>query len=62
MYKIPSKGHNVLLKYKPGAGIELREGSSVARLGFLGALTGAPPAGDLDFRTNVDGVETLYSS
>lgn len=62
VFNLPSQAKNILLKYKPVTGLELRVGSSVKRLGLLGALTGSKQGQGLDFNTNIDSIEFVYSS
>lgn len=58
VYKVASRGHNVLLKYQAGGVIAPRLGNSVARVGVLSALQGKQFAKNrIDFATNVGASE-----
>lgn len=58
-FRVECLGKNVLLKYKGDISLEPKLGSSVARVGFFGKLTGTKKAGGaeaaniIDFSTNV---------
>lgn len=65
IYRIASRGCNVLLKYKDGGVVEPRQGNSVARVGIFSKVIGSKKAVDdyhLDFGTNIQSLDVEYNS
>ena len=62
VFKLPSQGRNVLLKFKPGFQLEARQGSSLKRMGLMSVFTGEAPAGELDFSTNIQTYDCVLNS
>lgn len=61
-YKIASQDRNVLLKYKKGGVLEIRNGNSIKRVGLLGAFNGSRVnKGKIDYSTNIYFLETVFS-
>lgn len=59
------RGRNVLLKYKGDDDLQLRAGNSLNRVGgsiFARVGGGEVKAGTLDFKTNVESVDFVFSS
>lgn len=61
VYEIPSKGKNVLLKYKPGTGMQLRVGSTFSER-LATRIFRSSTDGKLDPRTNVESIKMIYST